>query len=253
MSRTQNGFTLVELAIVMLIIGLLIGGILKGAAIVQNARVNKVISTVKEIEAATYTFKDSYGHFPGDSRYARNRVPGCSASNYCINGDGNNFIASDGSDHVAWRSNIIAADRSTNGEENIQFWKHLALADLISIVVPSADPSKPAWGSTHPTSSFGGGFEVYYDGWMASGSGGGVSSHVMRFSYGLNTRADPVLQPSIAARIDKKMDDGDASSGDVIANYGTRDDNCKSGNRYSGVYDETDNRAACILYFKILE
>ncbi|MCK5555335.1 MAG: prepilin-type N-terminal cleavage/methylation domain-containing protein, partial [Alphaproteobacteria bacterium] len=56
----QKGFTLVELAIVLTIIGLLIGGILKGQQLMQNARVTATIAQIQAIESATTTFRDTY-------------------------------------------------------------------------------------------------------------------------------------------------------------------------------------------------
>jgi prepilin-type N-terminal cleavage/methylation domain-containing protein len=66
----QKGFTLVEIAIVMVIIGLLIGGILKGQEMVQNAKVKRVVKSADELRAAVMTFYDKYGQFPGDENSA---------------------------------------------------------------------------------------------------------------------------------------------------------------------------------------
>lgn len=62
----RSGFTLVEIAIVMVIIGLLIGGVLKGQAMVQNAKVKRVVKQADELRAAVMTFYDKYGVYPGD-------------------------------------------------------------------------------------------------------------------------------------------------------------------------------------------
>lgn len=75
--KNQNGFTLVELAIVMTIIGLLIGGILKGQELMQNARVTATVAQVKSYESATFTFIDKYSALPGDLVTASERLPGC--------------------------------------------------------------------------------------------------------------------------------------------------------------------------------
>ena len=62
--RAQAGFTLVELAIVMIIIGLLIAGILKGQQLIGNAKVTSQVAQIKGIDAATSTFKDMWT-YPG--------------------------------------------------------------------------------------------------------------------------------------------------------------------------------------------
>ncbi len=66
----RAGFTLVEIAIVMVIIGLLIGGVLKGQAMVQNAKVKRVVKQGDEIRAAVMGFYDKYGVYPGDENLA---------------------------------------------------------------------------------------------------------------------------------------------------------------------------------------
>lgn len=73
--KDQAGFTLVEIAIVMVIIGLLIGGVLKGQAMIENAKVKRVIKQADELRAAIMTFYDKYGVYPGDENLA-NVPPG---------------------------------------------------------------------------------------------------------------------------------------------------------------------------------
>jgi prepilin-type N-terminal cleavage/methylation domain-containing protein len=67
---SKEGFTLVEIAIVMVIIGLLIGGVLKGQAMIQNAKVKRVAKQADEIRAAVMSFYDKYGMYPGDENIA---------------------------------------------------------------------------------------------------------------------------------------------------------------------------------------
>ncbi len=62
----RKGFTLVELSIVLVIIGLLIGGVLKGQSMIENAKIKRVISDVDALVAATYAYQDKFGALPGD-------------------------------------------------------------------------------------------------------------------------------------------------------------------------------------------
>lgn len=68
--NNQKGFTLVEIAIVMVIIGLLIGGVLKGQEMINNAKIKRVIKQADEMRAAVMTFYDKYGQYPGDESSA---------------------------------------------------------------------------------------------------------------------------------------------------------------------------------------
>jgi len=67
----RKGFTLVELSIVLVIIGLLIGGVLKGKAMIENSKIKRVKSDIDGIVAAVNTYQDIYGALPGDDPIAR--------------------------------------------------------------------------------------------------------------------------------------------------------------------------------------
>jgi prepilin-type N-terminal cleavage/methylation domain-containing protein len=66
----KGGFTLVELALVLVIIGLLITGVLKGEALIQNAKVKNLVNQKDSLTAAFYTYYDRYNYYPGDSPLA---------------------------------------------------------------------------------------------------------------------------------------------------------------------------------------
>ena len=72
----QGGFTLVEIAIVLVIIGLLLGGILKGQELINNAKVRSVADRQNSLKAAWFGFIDRYNFIPGDSARAVQLVPG---------------------------------------------------------------------------------------------------------------------------------------------------------------------------------
>ena len=76
MKRTQKGFTLVEIAIVLVIIGLLLGGILKGQEMITQAKIKNVVADFSGISAAYYGYQDRYRAIPGDDPGAAGRWVG---------------------------------------------------------------------------------------------------------------------------------------------------------------------------------
>src|SRR5689334_17885827 len=108
--RSEAGFTLVELAIVMIIIGLLIAGVLKGQALIGNARVTSTVAQIKAIDAAVSTFKDTYAGLPGDLLSANTKVPNCAALPCNAGGDGNGRLAT--TPGRCLRLNLLAFSRN---------------------------------------------------------------------------------------------------------------------------------------------
>ncbi|MDY7031829.1 MAG: type II secretion system protein, partial [Thermodesulfobacteriota bacterium] len=100
--KRQAGFTLVEIAIVLVIIGLLIGGVLRGQSMIQSARVKRVAKQADEIRAAVMTFFDQYGQFPGDEDL--NNIP----PNDTQTGDGDGQIEGNG-EHFALFEDLMRA------------------------------------------------------------------------------------------------------------------------------------------------
>src|SRR5262245_65778267 len=76
MNKSQKGFTLVEIAIVLVIIGLLLGGILKGQEMITQAKIKNVIADITGVSAAMYGYQDRYRALPGDDRSAPGRWAG---------------------------------------------------------------------------------------------------------------------------------------------------------------------------------
>ncbi len=76
----QRGFTLVELAIVLVIIGIILGAVLKGQELINNAKMKRAYNQYREVLAAIYTYYDRYGKYPGDDPNA-NRWTGATPGN----------------------------------------------------------------------------------------------------------------------------------------------------------------------------
>jgi prepilin-type N-terminal cleavage/methylation domain-containing protein len=274
-NQSQKGFTLVELAIVMTIIGLLIGGILKGQELMENARTTATVAQVKSYEAATTSFRDSYNGMPGDLRLAQNRVPNCTANcNPVAATAGNSIIGAPGWGAGAFASQSPAAGMAKPptvvGEETNLYWQHLLLSDLISGVTDSAIAAvpagaiAPAWGETHPSARLGGGFIVgYNDGTAGPGMPAGTIGPAGTVLALVTAPAAAIvgaiagtgpLSPSRAAQIDRKLDDGKPTKGFVQA-YGPSGvgapatDVCHD--TATDNYYEANTRKSCGLIFRI--
>jgi prepilin-type N-terminal cleavage/methylation domain-containing protein len=88
LAKHAHGFTLVEIAIVLVIIGVILTGILNAQSIIRNARIKDTTRAVMDISAAAHQFRDRYGAWPGDLSTAVASIPGLT----CANGDGNGLI-----------------------------------------------------------------------------------------------------------------------------------------------------------------
>ena len=121
--QSQTGFTLVEISIVMIIIGLLIGGTFGGMKLIENMRVNRTVQDLKSIESAALTFKDTYGRLPGDLVNPAARLPNCTVAPCATAGNGNRIIGP--ANHHG--------TTITNSDENYTFWHHMQAADLLSL------------------------------------------------------------------------------------------------------------------------
>lgn len=91
MNKQQKGFTLVEIAIVLVIVGLLLGAVLKGQELIFNSKVKATYNLSRELSASIYGYQDRYKQLPGDDQQAAARFP--SANPLPINGNGNGLIA----------------------------------------------------------------------------------------------------------------------------------------------------------------
>jgi len=214
--QKSGGFTLVELAIVIIIIGLLMGGVLKGKQLIEASKVTATITEVTNIRAAHKAFRDTYGLPAGDLPDAETRIPNCDpATTFCRNSANANGIVGDPINF--WENAGLALN-----DENTQFWKQLALTGYITKVRSNA--SAVAFGRTHPASSLRGGYSVAQTtcagaGCVASPRGFTLRLHNCLPCTGIIEMGlgEAPVSPKQAKIIDTKMDDGVPNMGNVIS------------------------------------
>ncbi len=110
----EKGFTLIELAIVMVIIGLLLGSILKGQAMIKDAKIQRIAADVNGIVAATYSYQNEYGYLPGDDPI--DRVASLNATS-CTGGNGNGLFDTTKEYHCFWQELIGAGFMNGNPKD----------------------------------------------------------------------------------------------------------------------------------------
>ncbi len=130
MIRRQSGFTLVEIAIVLVIIGLLLGGILKGQELITQARIKNIANDINGVSTAIYAYQDRYRAIPGDDKTACSRWGAGTTI-----GDGNGQVSQD----TSATGGGSCASPSPLPKENTLFWQHLRLAGLIAGDASNAD------------------------------------------------------------------------------------------------------------------
>ena len=196
MRTKQQGFTLIEIAIVLVIIGLLLGGVLKGQELITSARVRNLISQQEGVKAAYFGFLDRYRALPGDYSAASTNINGAVA-----NGNNNGQITALG---VA----LATID------EDIAAWEHLSKAGFIngSYLYTAGAGETPASAPANPYARY---LQLRYDGIY----GAGVAATPGTLRHNLKTGNQ--IPSDLMGEIDRKTDDGLATSGSFqFSEYG---------------------------------
>jgi prepilin-type N-terminal cleavage/methylation domain-containing protein len=190
MKRDSGGFTLIEIAVVLVIIGLLLGGVLKGQELITSARVRNLISQQEGVRAAFLGFQDRYRALPGDYS-AASRNMNCGALP-CLEGDGNG---------------MIEAPNFSAFHEEILLWAHLSAAGFLNGSYSMTDPNVVAPDSSNtPTNPYGVYIALAYENnWGQPGNT--VNRH--------NLKTGNQVPVEILAEIDRKIDDGRPYTGSL--------------------------------------
>lgn len=118
--QRQQGFTLVEIAIVLVIIGLLLGGVLKGQEMIENSRIKSIVNDMKAVQAAYNGYVDRYKAIPGDETNATMNARGWNASNAAGGGNADGVLT------------VTVANAFANAGEERPFWRALRASGLLA-------------------------------------------------------------------------------------------------------------------------
>ena len=264
--RMQRAFSLVELSIVLVILGLLTGGILAGQSLIRAAELRSVTTEHQRITAATQTFRDKYFALPGDMNNATRFWNRTVNAAHCVtnsaaavttpgtcDGTGNGLLAG------------VGAAGLQSGEI-FQMWRQLALAGLMegsyTGLAGSADAAHHILGENAPAS------RISTAIWSTFGVGvhaGSASAYALDYGNYLhiggqtsaNLPTNPIFRPEEAWNIDTKMDDGRPAYGNIIARHwnnacaeaSTGVPGDATNTNLNARYRLTDNSIECALFF----
>lgn len=216
----EGGFTLIEIAIVLVIIGLLLGGVLQGQQLIENSRVKNATNLFNGIAAAAFSYQDRYGRMPGDdgpfaTLTARGGAWGSLPTGTAGNTDG--------------ILTATAANTFTGAAaEGAYFFSHLRAAGFIT-----GDPSLAAGSAAIlPPNPFGGLL--------------GVTGETLFTNMNGNKICMSNVPGSAGIALDQQLDDGAPDSGRFRANQDTTGATAPNTTTAATAYDE--NLAYTVCY-----
>ena len=253
-NTAKSGFSLVELSIVLVILGLLTGGILTGQSLIRAAEIRSVSTDFQRYQAALNTFRDKYFALPGDMRNATD-FWGTFSNGTCNTGSGIGTETCNGNGNGSFENggaNVAA--------EHFLFWQHMANAGLIEGSYTGKAGSiggiDHIFGENAPQS------RVNNAGWQVRNTGSlfgdsfwfdGDHGHVLRIGGRHPTDGEPktaFLSPEEALNIDTKIDDGRPGSGQTVVLHSTACSNATGSTDLSAEYALSTTSLECSMVFR---
>ena len=250
----RQGFTLVELAIVLVILGLLVGAVVTGQSLIRNAELRAITTEYSKFIAAVRTFQDMYFALPGDMRNAE-AFWGTMSSGTCpdaTGGTGTQTCNGNG-DRV-----IDGASAASKSGERHTFWQHLANAELIegsyTGIAGSGHRNDVDPGINSPASKFsGGGWSVVHNnssGYVDQYDSDAANRLFFGVEKGIYGTYAQILTPKEAWNVDTKIDDGRPGRGKVRVIWWDECTDASDSADFDADYDFTVTDIACALEFR---
>lgn len=190
-NKSQSGFTLVEMAIVLVIVGLLIGGVLKGQELINSAKVKNLANDFRNMPTLIYSYQDKFRALPGDDAQASTHLTGG------VVGSSSGATAGNGKLEGAWNS-------TTATDESYLFWQHVRLAGLATGVTDTTATSAAYLSKNSSGGAIG--IESGSNHYIKDATGSGyLSGSYVLCSQGIDGKS--------AKQLDTALDDGDSQTG----------------------------------------
>jgi hypothetical protein len=265
-----RGFTLIEIAIVLVVLECLVSGVLKGQELIQGSRVRGLIAQQTEIKTAFFAFYDRYKALPGDYSAASTNI-NCGAT-ACLNGDGDGRIqaspanAGNGNNgnhngngngngnHGNGNNGNGNSGNNGNGgqtgtiDEGLLAWTHLSAAGFLNgnFTLTDSAVTTPD-DSNSPKNPYGAYLQILFDSTWGYSTNPAVHH---------NIKTGNLIPVAVLAEIDRKVDDGHPSSGSfqfsTYAGAGTAPDvggtdqqSCTTQDGLAASWNETSGQANC--------
>ncbi len=248
----SRGFSLVELSIVLVILGLLVGGVLAGKSLIRGAELRSVATEYQRHLTAVYTFRDKYFALPGDMGNATAFWGAAAATFVCRSTDSSTLS----DPKLTCNGNADGKiEYSGNSYEQMRTWQHLANAGLVEGQYPGITASGSSYygpGGTHiPPSKIsssagwhlwvGYGTEVLFPGYSSDSNKFWLSGpdHWLR----------PIMKPEEMWNIDSKLDDGSPASGMLTTVRHSWVNTCTTDGTATATYQLQQTGTVCMLLF----
>lgn len=255
----RQGFSLVELSIVLVILGLLTGGILAGQSLIRAAELRAVGTEYNRYASAVNSFRDKYFGLPGDLANAT-AFWGATHANpaTCIVtvGSGTQTCNGDGSGKIN-----ATGSGATHYSENFTFWQHLGYAGLIEgSYTGRIGPAGllDATRDNSPVSKLSNAFWFPFN-WDTTNTGtsgfdGTYRDNMLQFgglATGGSSPATPLLKGEELWNIDMKLDDGKPAYGKVRSRFWSGCSTATASNQLNVDYALNSSTLSCVGFFTL--
>lgn len=249
-----RAFSLVELSIVLVILGLLTGGILAGQSLIRAAELRGVITDYQKHVAATQAFRDKYLAYPGDFRDATRFWTRTVNAAHCATNSAA-AVSTPGTCDGNGNGTIDTTPAASQSGEEFQFWRHLGLAGMIEgsytgLAGPTADDDLTISGNVPAGKLSNSVWRIYNYGSPPVASAFNISGTYGAVLHGgINDIGIGMLRAEEIWNIDTKLDDGKPAQGKLILRPWSGCSDAANNNDLAAEYALTSTASGCMPLF----